>query len=198
MGNNIIINMNVHHLILKTLSAPYTRPTHVCGSLSTFHLGKSVILAGWILSERSVKSINKSFYNFFDHSGISQLSVDHHHPTHLILQSIPPHSTLLIHGNIVKRPSTDNIDVHVNHVKLLNPLSTHLPFDPRNQHIIPNQQIRARYRYLDLRRPSLAQNLKKRSDVAKIIRQVLYDNGTFFFPPPPPLSHLLSSKISLK
>ncbi|PPQ81316.1 hypothetical protein CVT24_001338 [Panaeolus cyanescens] len=70
--------------------------------------------------------------------------------------------------------NTGAIDVHVDKVELLNP-ATELPFYPSNTHNIPNEDLRARYRYLDLRRTALSNNIKKRSQVAHIVRSVLYD-----------------------
>ncbi|KAH9482616.1 Aspartate--tRNA ligase, mitochondrial [Psilocybe cubensis] len=138
---------------------------------------------GWLLPERKVKTIHKSFFHLKDSYGSTQLLVDHLRGSSWAeLSQIPVESTVLIEGNVVLRPvharkpgPTGSIDVDVDKVVLLNPANEQcMPFLPSNIHNLPNEELRARYRYLDLRRTVLSDNLKKRSQVTHIIRNVLH------------------------
>ncbi|KDR83356.1 hypothetical protein GALMADRAFT_219189 [Galerina marginata CBS 339.88] len=167
----------------RALCAPYANRTHTCGSLSAGDAGSRVILMGWILPERKMKTINKSFYHLKDSYGMTQLLVDHvEGPCWDDLSQIPVESTVLIEGTVVLRPvearksdNTGSIDVEVEKVTLLNPAQQNMPFLPSNTRNLPNDELRARYRYLDLRRTALSDNIKKRSQVTHIIRNVLHD-----------------------
>ncbi|PPQ95483.1 hypothetical protein CVT26_008511 [Gymnopilus dilepis] len=169
----------------SALSAPYPSRTHTCGSLSASDAGSKVILMGWILPERKMKTINKSFYHLKDSYGMTQLLVDHiHGDSWAELSQIPVESTVLIEGTVVLRPvearkpgNTGAIDVNVEKVTLLNPADENLPFLPSNTHKLPNDELRARYRYLDLRRTALSENIKKRSRVTHTIRNVLHSQN---------------------
>ncbi|KAF9563691.1 aspartyl-tRNA synthetase [Agrocybe pediades] len=160
--------------------APFPKRTHTCGALSAGDAGKRVILMGWILPERKMKTINKSFYHLKDSSGMTQLLVDHVQGyCWEQLSQIPVESTVLIEGVVVLRPAeagnTGAIDVDVTNVTLLNPAEKDMVFLPSNPHNLPNDELRARYRYLDLRRTALSDNIKKRSKVMHIIRNELHD-----------------------
>ncbi|KAF9468951.1 hypothetical protein BDZ94DRAFT_1304095 [Collybia nuda] len=172
-----------HHVISLrrfALSAPYPKRTHSCGSLTAGDAGSRVILAGWILPERKGKLM--SFYPLKDSSGTTQLIVNHSANNAIDLSSlakIPVESAVLIEGIVVLRPPNarrpvSDIDVQVENFTLLNS-AINLPFVPSNPHNLPNEDLRARYRYLDLRRTILSDNLKKRSQVAQIVRNVLHD-----------------------
>ncbi|RDB23225.1 Aspartate--tRNA ligase, mitochondrial [Hypsizygus marmoreus] len=163
--------------------APYSSRTHTCGSLTAGDAGARVILTGWLLPERKGKLV--SFYPLKDSYGTTQLIVNHSEgATDLsALAKIPVESTVLIEGTVLLRPPnarrpgpTGDIDIQVDKFILLNPAGN-LPFVPSNPHNLANDDLRARYRYLDLRRTALSDNLKKRSKVAQIARNVLHDQG---------------------
>lgn len=121
-----------------------------------------------------------SFFHLKDSYGITQLIVNHS-PSSPPLSQIPVESVVLIEGRVLLRPpkarkpgDTGAIDVQVEKVVLLNP-ATELPFLPSDPHNLPNDDLRARYRYLDLRRTTLSNNIKKRSQVAHIVRNLLHE-----------------------
>ncbi|KAF9534404.1 tRNA synthetases class II-domain-containing protein [Crepidotus variabilis] len=165
-------------------SAPYPSRTHTCGSLSSSNEGGRVVLAGWILPERKMKTINKSFFHLKDSYGTTQLLVDHlEGDCWGKLSTIPVESTVLVEGRVALRPTnavkqgnTGTIDVLVEKVTLLNPAHPEMPFLPSNTHNLPNEELRGRFRYLDLRRNTLSDNIKKRSQVAHIVRSVLHEH----------------------
>ncbi|KXN87879.1 Aspartate--tRNA ligase, mitochondrial [Leucoagaricus sp. SymC.cos] len=85
----------------------------------------------------------------------------------------------MIHNLRFRVGTTGEIDVQVERFTVLNSAST-LPFTPSNPFNLPSDDLRARYRYLDLRRTVLSDNIKKRSQVAHLIRNTLHDQGMLF------------------
>ncbi|KAF9008696.1 hypothetical protein BDQ17DRAFT_1348780 [Cyathus striatus] len=127
-----------------------------------------------------------SFFPLKDSFGTVQLTVIHSDHSSLLppLSDVPVESTVLIEGTVQLRPPearrpgpTGEIDVQVDNFTVLNPASTSLPFVPSNLHNLANEDLRAKYRYLDLRRTALSNNIKKRSDVAHIVRNILHEQG---------------------
>ncbi|SJL01730.1 related to aspartate--tRNA ligase, mitochondrial [Armillaria ostoyae] len=115
-------------------------------------------------------------------SGSVQLIVDNTDAFSDALSQVPVESVVLVQGSVLLRPSEarrdgpgGDIDIKVHSFLLLNP-ATQLPFVPSG-HNLPNEDYRLRYRYLDLRRPSLADNIKRRANVAHLVRNILHDNG---------------------
>ncbi|KAJ7591306.1 tRNA synthetases class II-domain-containing protein [Mycena floridula] len=162
--------------------APFPKRSHNCGSVSADLAGSSVILMGWLLPERKGKKF--SFFPLKDSSGTVQLTVNNSEQhSHLSsFTKIAPQSAVLIVGTVLLRPlsarrpgSGGDIDVQVDSFTLLNPAEPNLPFNPSVPFNLPNEELRLRYRYLDLRRQALTENLKKRSQVAHVIRNLLHD-----------------------
>ncbi|KAG6833783.1 hypothetical protein H0H87_001215 [Tephrocybe sp. NHM501043] len=133
----------------------------------------------------SSKGKRMSFYPLKDSYGTTQLFVDHSKegPDLLLLAEVPIESTILIEGTVHTRPlnarrpgPAGEIDVLVDKVLVLNTARAgSLPFVASNPHNVANDDLRARYRYLDLRRTILSDNLKLRSKVARTVREVLHD-----------------------
>lgn len=150
------------------------------------------MLAGWLLPERKV-SKTLSFFPLRDSYGTTQLVV--HTPTGdpgpdedsqesnpmTELGRIPVQSTVLIHGRVRLRPEKQrrpgpagDVEVSVTDFTLLNPANPHhMPFLPSDTQNLANDDLRSQYRHLDLRRPDLSNNLRRRSKVAHIVRTVL-------------------------
>ncbi|KAG9219206.1 hypothetical protein CCMSSC00406_0001616 [Pleurotus cornucopiae] len=167
---------------IKPHSAPFQARTHTCGQLSAADNGSRVILGGWLLPERKGKLV--SFFPLKDSHGTTQLIVDRSNQASLLhgLSNVPTESVVLIEGTVVLRPQsarrhggTGDIDVQVDNYTLLNPADPAIPFLSSNVHNLPNDELRSRYRYLDLRRDPVSQNLRKRSQVAHIIRNLLHE-----------------------
>ncbi|KAF8314877.1 uncharacterized protein EI90DRAFT_3159368 [Cantharellus anzutake] len=100
------------------------------------------------------------------------------------LSNVPLESTLLIQGRVKTRPQqaqrdkeTGGVEVILDDVTVLNAAERELPFYPSDLQNLANENLRSRYRYLDLRRDYLSQNLRTRSQVANIIRSHLADSG---------------------
>lgn len=95
----------------------------------------------------------------------------------------PEESVVSVLGRVKLRPqssknanvSTGDVELEVEAFELLN-AADELPFYPHDEHNLANEDLRAKYRYLDLRRPVLANNIKLRSKVARAVRDVLHNN----------------------
>lgn len=102
--------------------------------------------------------------------------------------TIPLESVILIEGTVRCRKQkskllhsgADQVEVEIREVILLNPSEATLPFYP-NRPELASEETRAQYRFLDLRRQELAENLKLRSRVAHIIRCHLHDKGIYTY-----------------
>ncbi|KAK0191212.1 tRNA synthetases class II-domain-containing protein [Armillaria mellea] len=160
--------------------APFPSRTHRCAALSAADAGSRVVLSGWLLNKRKGRLC--SFFPLKDPSGSVQLIVDNSDAFSDALSQVPVESVVLVQGSVLLRPQDarrdgpgGDIDIKVHSFILLNP-ATQLPFVPSG-HNLPNEDYRLRYRYLDLRRPSLADNIKRRANVAHLVRNILHDNG---------------------
>ncbi|KAJ3563009.1 hypothetical protein NP233_g9220 [Leucocoprinus birnbaumii] len=150
--------------------APFPRRTHNCGDLNASHVGARVVLAGWLLPGRKGKLV--SFFPLKDSYGTTQLILSHSQGFAELsaLADVSAESSVLIEGTVSLRPEKDRrqgttgeIDVQVEKFTVLNQAAPTLPFTPSNPFNLPNDDLRARYRYLDLRRTALSDNIKKRN-----------------------------------
>ncbi|KZT26927.1 aspartyl-tRNA synthetase, partial [Neolentinus lepideus HHB14362 ss-1] len=165
------------------ISAPFPKRTHTCGSLTSEDAGNRVVLSGWVQPARLVKNV--LFVPIKDSHGTTQLLLSREHSSEDVfngLCSVSPESIVLIEGQVRLRPEksrrpdpTGQVEVIVDRFLLLNAASENLPFMPSDEKHLANDDLRARYRYLDLRRPVLSSNLKKRSRVAHIVRSLLHE-----------------------
>ncbi|KAH0839690.1 tRNA synthetases class II-domain-containing protein [Lanmaoa asiatica] len=173
-------------LALTPLSAPYPARTHSCSELTAAHVGVNVVLAGWLLPERKISNV-LSFFPIKDASGTTQLVVRRNLNDHADLPSlsdVPVESSILIRGRVSERPNKDrrpsntgDIEVQVDSFTVLNPASPTLPFYPSDDQTLVNDELRARFRFLDLRRTALAKNIRQRSHVSHLVRKSLYADG---------------------
>ncbi|RXK37660.1 aspartate-tRNA ligase [Tremella mesenterica] len=143
-----------------------------------------VVLGGWLFSQRRA-SENLQFFTLRDSTASVQL-VSRQSEASKILMDLPLESVIHIHGKVKPRKAKGkaemserrevvDVEVEVIAVIVLNP-AEELPFYPSRGEIA-NEDLRAQYRYLDLRRPELSNNLKLRSRVSHIIRSYLHDLG---------------------
>ncbi|KAI0092817.1 hypothetical protein BDY19DRAFT_926459 [Irpex rosettiformis] len=147
--------------------APFPARTHTCAQLSAQNAGSRVVLTGWLLPPRKL---------------VVQSDADS--DMLALMRDIPAESTVLVQGIVHERPTSQkrlhpggDIEVAVTSFTLLNPAERNLPFSPSDTRNLPAEDYRLRYRYLDLRRPTLSSNLQKRSQVAHLIRTTLHDHS---------------------
>jgi aspartyl-tRNA synthetase len=157
--------------------------THYCGDLRAADIGREVILMGWALRRRDHGGL--IFIDLRDREGIAQVVFDPevNGPAHAIAEGVRSEFVLSIRGTVIPRPEgtvnpnmkTGEVEIQVLECKLLN-RSKPLPF-MLDEHSEINENIRLKYRYLDLRRPQLQNNLILRSKVSQLTRSYLTDNG---------------------
>jgi aspartyl-tRNA synthetase len=157
--------------------------THYCGDLRAADIGSEVILMGWALRRRDHGGL--IFIDLRDRDGIAQIVFDPevNSSAHAAAESVRSEFVLAIRGKVIPRPEgtvnptmkTGEVEIQVLECKLLN-RSKPLPF-MLDEHSDINENIRLKYRYLDLRRPQLQHNLILRSKVAQVTRTYLCENG---------------------
>ena len=148
--------------------------THQAGALRVGHLGETVILTGWVASRRDHGGV--AFVDLRDASGVAQVVVRDEAVAH----GLRAEFCLRVTGEVARRPegnenpalATGQIEVIATEVEILSE-SAPLPFQ-LDDHVEVGEEIRLKYRYLDLRRTAPAHALRLRSQVNRAAREVLY------------------------
>ena len=152
--------------------------THHCAQLTKADLGATVSLSGWVDSVRDHGGIN--FIDLRDRKGITQIKFDPQDDANLgeLAAHLKPESVIRITGKVVVRPEgtmnaglpTGEIEVNASALEVLNASETPpFPLDDAGGDKV-NEDLRLTYRYLDLRRPKMAKNLRVRHKATKVIR----------------------------
>ena len=155
--------------------------THTCGELRLSDQGKRITLAGWVQKVRSLGGM--SFFDLRDRYGITQLVVDADAPAALreAAAQLGREYVVQVTGTVLERQSknpklpTGEIEIKVEELKVLNKAQT--PPFTIEEVSDGGEDIRARYRYLDLRRPPLQRALALRHRLAQEIRSFLDGEG---------------------
>ncbi len=154
----------------------------LCNDLNNSDIGRSVDLCGWVDRRRDHGGV--IFLDLRDHSGFLQLTFNPEDGTDLFnsAEKLRNETVIFVRGIINKRPeesinsniSTGNLELNVKELNILNEVKNNLPF-PVSIHDYENtkEELRIKYRYLDLRRGKLIQNLKTRHNILKVVRQYL-------------------------
>ncbi len=158
--------------------------THSCGELRAADAGSTVTLAGWVHRRRDHGGV--VFFDMRDRSGIVQVVSNPDLPakTLAMIAEVRAEWVLQITGIVKKRPEgmvnpkmpTGEIEVIAVEVKVLNPAKP-LPFVLTDENKLPDEHMRLKYRYLDLRREKMRANLELRHRVIKFIRNYLDGQG---------------------
>ncbi len=153
--------------------------THTCGELHKEYIGQRVTLAGWVNRRRDHGGL--VFLDIRDRYGITQVICDPERSpeAHRVASEVRSEYVVQVSGTVVSRlPGTENphlstgaIEVSADHIEILNPSRT-TPF-PISDTIQVDEALRLKYRYLDLRRPSMRDNIMLRHRVVKAIRDYL-------------------------
>ncbi len=157
--------------------------THTCGELTLDHCGQRVTLAGWVHRRRDHGGV--TFVDLRDRFGLVQIVADStaHPEAHQAMEPVRVEWVVQIEGKVRARPegmvnpdiSTGEIEVDVHAVRVLNPAKTPPIYINKESEI--DEQVRLRYRYLDLRRARMRRNLELRHRVIKFIRDYLDARG---------------------
>lgn len=149
--------------------------THDCGELRMQHAGTEVTLAGWVQTVRKFGSI--TFTDLRDRYGITQLYFNEQLNNHLDAQPLGREFVIQVHGKVVERTSknskipTGDVEVEVTAYNILN--ASAVPPFTIEENTDGGDELRMKYRYLDLRRPTLRRNLELRYKVNRSVRNYL-------------------------
>jgi len=159
--------------------------THHCGELRATHVGQRVQMAGWVNVYRDLGGI--LFIDLRDREGITQIVFDpqHNKPSAELADQLRPEYVIGIKGVVRKRPAgTENpklpteIEVLADGLEVFNPSDTP-PFQiEETGGSQAGEDLRLQYRYLDLRRPAMAKNLRLRHKITKAVRDY-FDSHRF-------------------
>ncbi|GAC1344000.1 MAG: aspartate--tRNA ligase [Ktedonobacteraceae bacterium] len=157
--------------------------THTCGDLNTDAIGQQVTLAGWVNRRRDHGGL--VFLDIRDRYGVTQVICDPERSpeAHRIASELRSEYVVQVSGRVVARlPGTENphlatgaIEVAAERIQILNPSRT-TPF-PITDTIQVDESLRLKYRYLDLRRPTMRDNIVLRHRAVKVIRDYLDERG---------------------
>jgi aspartyl-tRNA synthetase len=161
--------------------------THHCNELRPAHIGQTVTLTGWVHSRRDLGGL--IFIDVRDREGRTQTVFDPSDlPKELFERAAALRSECVIRatGKVRQRPEgtnnpkipTGEVEVMVKELEVLN-VADVLPFPVDDPEVASkvNEELRLKYRYLDLRRPEMARNLRLRSKVAIATRQYMDEQG---------------------
>lgn len=155
--------------------------THSCGELRKEHIGLDVRLSGWLHNRRDLGGVE--FLEIRDHYGITQVVVRPESPASKQLASVPKETVIRVDGKVVARGEenlnpalpTGDIEVEVSDSEVLGPCES-LPFSVFPEREV-GEEVRLKYRFLDLRRSRLHENIVLRSKVISSIRKRMWAEG---------------------
>jgi aspartyl-tRNA synthetase len=162
--------------------------THYCGDLSAIEIEKSVTLFGWVDRRRDHGGV--IFIDLRDRSGIVQIVSDPQRTpaSYPIAETVRNEYVLKVTGTVSQRPTeslnpriaTGEIEIYATSIEILNGVTKQLPFVvSSSESESVREDVRLRYRYLDLRRERMSQNLQLRHQVVKEMRRFLEDEQHF-------------------
>ena len=162
--------------------------SHFCSQLTIKNLNEEVTLAGWIDTKRDHG--NLLFIDLRDNYGLTQCVIDSSHKEFDKINSINNESVVKISGKVIKRSeetinsklNTGKIEVKISNLEILSSADI-LPL-PVNSDIDYGEEIRLKFRYLDLRRPKLHNNIILRNKVISSIRSKMISQGFMEFQTP--------------
>ena len=156
--------------------------TNYCGQLSRAHIGKTETLCGWVHSRRDHGGV--LFCDLRDRTGLVQVVLrPERQDLFKCAQDLGLEYVVQVTGQVMERPAgtrnaniaTGEIEVDVEALEILN-TSKPPPFEI-SEYSEAGEDVRLRYRYLDLRRPPLQKNIIRRHEISQIIRQSLTSQG---------------------
>lgn len=153
------------------------KKTHTCGELTLKNVQTKVVLEGWVAKNRRMGGI--IFLDLRDREGITQIVVEPKHPQYEMINSIRNEFVIRVEGVAVERKNnnselkTGEIEISVTTVTILSKAQT----TPLIINDVTDalEDVRMKYRYLDLRRPVMQQKIMLRNHLINIIRQFLQE-----------------------
>lgn len=164
-------------------SMPGLKRTHRCGELSAVNVGETVTIMGWVQKNRNKGGL--VFTDVRDRSGIIQVVCEEGTTEPALIEkaaSLRSEYVVAIVGKVARRSgavndkiATGEIEVIPSELRILSEAMT--PPFPIEENSKTKEEIRLKYRYLDLRRPDLQRNLKMKSQVMTLTRQYFAEEG---------------------
>jgi aspartyl-tRNA synthetase, bacterial type len=162
--------------------------THYCGNLRSTHIGETLTLCGWVDRRRDHGGV--IFLDLRDRTGIVQIVSDPERTpdSYNTAESLRNEYVVKITGRVSQRPpeslnpklDTGEIEIYADQIELLNGLGKQLPFQiSASETETVREDLRLKYRYLDLRRERMTRNLQLRHEVVKAMRRFLEDQEHF-------------------
>lgn len=162
--------------------------TYYCGEIRSSNIGETVTLYGWVDRRRDHGGV--IFLDLRDRTGIVQIVSDPQRTPDSYEQANALRSEYVVKvtGRVSQRPDdslnprlpTGEIEIYIDNIELLNAVRSQLPFQVSTADTEPvREDLRLKYRYLDLRRERMARNLQLRHQVVKAIRRYLEDEEKF-------------------
>ena len=157
--------------------------THTCGELTVAHIGQQVTLAGWVNRRRDHGGL--IFIDLRDRFGLTQVTINEEPAAaHDVANQARSEYVLQVKGTVQPRPegfentnlATGAIEVIADEVVILNPAKT-TPFYVSGNADEVDEALRLKYRYLDLRRPRMVNNLALRHQIVRFIREYLSERS---------------------
>ena len=158
--------------------------THYCGTLNETNVGEQVCVMGWVQRCRDLGAL--CFIDLRDRTGLLQLAFDDDTDRGVFEKAKGCHAEYVVaaHGVVRARGGAVNtnmatgaVEIAVTELKILSAAQTP-PFEVSDTKKTKDETA-LRYRYLDLRRPSLQKNIKMRHDIARVAREYYYENGFY-------------------
>jgi len=157
--------------------------THMCGALRASDAGQKATIMGWVNKRRDLGSI--IFIDVRDRTGVTQVVFDASSSAavHEKAETLRNEYVVAVTGHVTKRDAdtvnpnipTGEVELVAEELKILN-VSAQLPFLPSDT-VLPNEEMRLKYRYIDLRRDKMQYQIQMRHDIALAIRQYLAGLG---------------------
>lgn len=155
--------------------------TNFCGELRISDVGKEVVLNGWVQKSRDLGPL--VFLDIRDKSGFSQtvFKREPNNDLYEVAKSLKSEYVIGVRGKVVERESknmeipTGEIEVEACELVLYDKANTPPIYIKDDDNV--SEEMRLKYRYLDLRKPSMQRNLRMRAEITKAFRDFLYDEG---------------------
>ncbi|MGE0213338.1 MAG: aspartate--tRNA ligase [Parvibaculaceae bacterium] len=162
--------------------------SHTCGALRASHIGETVRLSGWVHRVRDHGGL--LFIDLRDHYGLTQVVADPDSPAFAMAEKVRSEWVVRIDGKVRKRPEgtenrelpTGEVEIFASSIEALSEASE-LPLPVFGEQEYP-EDLRLRYRFLDLRRERLHGNIMKRGAIIESIRRRMREQGFFEFQTP--------------
>ena len=162
--------------------------THNCSELNENNIGQNVTLSGWIHRKRDHG--NLLFIDLRDHFGITQCVIENKNKMFSILEKCKPESVITVIGKVIKREKgtenselkTGSIEINIQEIQILSE-ANELPMPVFGEQDYP-EDIRLKYRFLDLRRSEMHNNIMLRSNVITFLRNKMVQSGFHEFQTP--------------